>query len=102
MPVLREFARTSDVRINLFEKTPRHQVRDLRGGSIDLALVIGRMPDEDFNAEGLWIERLLLALPPEHRLCVASVISWSDLVNESLISRSLDYALSTSLREFWR
>ena len=58
MPVLREFARTSDVRINLFEKTPRHQVRDLRDGSIDLALVIGGMPDEDLNAEGLWIEGL--------------------------------------------
>lgn len=97
MPVLREFARTSDVRINLFEKTPRHQVRDLRDGSIDLALVIGGMPDEDLNAEGLWIERLVLALPPEHRLCAASVIGWSDLVNENLISRSLDYDRSASL-----
>lgn len=97
MPVLREFSRTPDVRINLFEKTPRHQVRDLRDGSIDLALVVGGMPDEDLNAEGLWIERLVLALPPEYRLCAASVIGWSDLVNENLISRSLDYDRSASL-----
>lgn len=62
-----------------------HQNDALRSGAIDIALINGWFDAEDFRADTLQVNRLVLALPDQHPLARQPVVDVTDLVNEPFI-----------------
>jgi DNA-binding transcriptional LysR family regulator len=57
----------------------------LRNGAIDVAIVTGGTPLRDSKVTSLWTERVVVALPKDHRLADGETIYWTDLKGETLL-----------------
>jgi DNA-binding transcriptional LysR family regulator len=57
----------------------------LRSGAIDIGLINGWFEAEDFRADCLEIDRLVIALPENHPLAQQSVVAIADLADETFI-----------------
>lgn len=77
-----------DVQIRLIERSRPRLLDGLRTGDMDIVIVVGETRDYPGSSMLLWSERIIVALPAEHRLTNKDMIFWSDLKGEAfLLSR---------------
>lgn len=74
------------VEIRTIEATRERLFGDLAIGALDIAIVAGDPTlAEGKRALALWSERILVALPEDHRLAAQEVVSWPDLKGETFL-----------------
>jgi DNA-binding transcriptional LysR family regulator len=71
--------------LSMLESSRIRLVTALRNGVIDIAIVTGATPLLDSNAMPLWSERVIVALPEEHRLAAKETLYWTDLRTETVL-----------------
>lgn len=77
-----------DVEIHIVERSHSRLLDGLRTGDMDIAIIMGAAREHSGPSMSLWSERLIVALPAQHRLAGNDVIYWTDLKGESfLLSR---------------
>jgi DNA-binding transcriptional LysR family regulator len=69
--------------IRLHEMAPQEQLQALQGQRVDLAVIRHPAPTPDLNAEMLWREKVVVALPEGHGLAAKARLQLSDLAGES-------------------
>ncbi|MEN3535745.1 LysR family transcriptional regulator [Microbispora sp. ZYX-F-249] len=75
----------------LLRQEPAHEiVRDLRTGAADLAIVSPR-PSGDFGWHPLQEERLVLVVPPSHRLRDRKEVELRELADEELVTTPVGF-----------
>jgi DNA-binding transcriptional LysR family regulator len=87
------------VAIHMVEATQDDVLAALRADELDCAFA-ALDPDalgDEFAATLLWKDELVVALPPGHRLCAQSVITFEELAAEDLISYRENSALRRRL-----
>lgn len=98
--LLRRFrAEAPLVRFELFQGAAHHIVERLANGEADLAITSPR-PD-GFRWRGLYMERLCLAVPREHRFARRSRIRLADAAAEPFVALAPDFGLRQLTDELW-
>jgi len=82
--------RFPEVEIGMIESSRMRLVTALRNGALDIAIVTGETPLLDSRAMPLWSERIVVALPEDHRLATSEIIYWTDLRGEALLLSQRD------------
>jgi DNA-binding transcriptional LysR family regulator len=77
--------RFPEIEIELIESSRTRLLTALRNGAIDIAIVTGEAPCLNNQAMSLWSERIVAALPEDHRLAASETIYWTDLRGETLL-----------------
>lgn len=62
-------------------------------GAIDIAVLIGDVCHDGFRREPFWSERILAALPTNHRLAERAVVHWTDLRAERILLTASDLGI---------
>jgi DNA-binding transcriptional LysR family regulator len=89
--LLRAFhAEAPRVRVVLSQEPGHEIVRDLDAGAVDLAITSVRPPG-DFGWHLLQDERLVLVVPPGHRLGTRRVVRLAELAEEELVTTPLGF-----------
>lgn len=78
------------VELEVLECSPKESTAAVRMLAIDFALVTGMPLSPGCEVEGLWTERILVALPQEHPLAADSMIAWEQLAQERFIVSRVD------------
>lgn len=92
--VLKDYANEfPGVAIQPIVKTKIALLCDLDVGALDVAIVAGSIPRERCESLTLWSERVIVAVPEQHRLAKESFVHWTDLVDEALLTSRLDFGL---------
>lgn len=73
------------VEINLVDGSSGHLISDLASSAIDIAFVAEGNSRWDDKSLPVWSERVIVALPDDHRLYDHDVIHWDDLRCELLL-----------------
>jgi DNA-binding transcriptional LysR family regulator len=82
--------RHPQVEINTIEG-PRARLFDgIQNGTIDIAVVAGDSTSDRNCSMVLWGERIIVALPEEHRLAANEIIYWTDLKRERFLLSKRD------------
>jgi DNA-binding transcriptional LysR family regulator len=85
-PVLREFRRAHPaVEIRLITGSMANILRELRTGTVDIALLTFPLPDSDFATLPALQEELLLVMRPDHPLARKARIAARDLAHEPFV-----------------
>jgi DNA-binding transcriptional LysR family regulator len=88
---LLEYAqRFPQIEVGMTESSRTRLVTALRNGALDIAIVTGETSLLDSKAMLLWSERIVAALPEEHRLAASETITWTDLRGETLLLNQHD------------
>jgi DNA-binding transcriptional LysR family regulator len=77
--------RFPQIEAGMIERSRTRLATALRNGAIDVAIVTGETPLLDSKAMWLWSERIVVALPEDHRLADQETIYWTDLKGETLL-----------------
>lgn len=77
--------RFPQIEIGMTETSRTRLITALRNGVIDIAIVTGETPLLDSKAMPLWSERIVVAMPKDHRLTSNGTIFWTDLRGETLL-----------------
>lgn len=89
--VLRDFHQEAPkVRVVLTQEPAHHIQRDLDHGVVELAITSVR-PEGDYGWLPLQEERLVLVVPPSHRLRSRRRVDLSDLVDEELVTTPVGF-----------
>ncbi len=84
--LLRAFrGRLPDITIQLQELAPAEQIAALKGGDLDVAFVRTPLHDPQLSSETVRREKLVLALPFDHRLAVRERIALSQVASEPFV-----------------
>ena len=84
--VLRDYASEfPGVTIQMAVKSKVDLLFDLDVGALDVAIVAGSVPQEGCESLTLWSERIMVAVPEQHRLAKVPFVHWNDLVDEALL-----------------
>ncbi|MBV9078313.1 MAG: LysR family transcriptional regulator [Methylobacteriaceae bacterium] len=84
-------AEFAEVDLDLIEGSPRDHIAAVGALRMDATFVVGRPPAPGCQVEALWEERIIVALPEQHRLaCSHSEVTWEDLVDERFIVSKMD------------
>jgi len=86
--LMRFVEQNQGVEIWLREGSRDELLSALRGGEVDLALLLGPMDESALDRLALWQEAGMIALPERHPLADADFVRWRDLVDETLIVTS--------------
>lgn len=78
-------ARFPTIEMRTVEGSRSRLFNGLAGGLIDIAIITGDGAPSDGRAMALWTERIMVALPENHRLCTREVVDWTDLKEETLL-----------------
>lgn len=90
--VLRDYANEfPDVMIELGVKSKIALLSDLDVGALDVAIVAGGVPQKRCESLTLWSERIIVAVPEQHRLAKRPFVHWTDLVDEPLLTSRLGF-----------
>lgn len=90
--LLREYASEfSGVTIQLDVKSKSALLTDLDVGALDVAIVAGGVPRERCEILTLWSERIMVAVPEQHRLARVPFVHWTDLADEVLLTSRLGF-----------
>ncbi|SRR5579871_4411 len=73
------------VEIAMIERSRTRLTADLRNRAVDVAIVTGERTLLGSKSMPLWSERILVALPENHRLVKSKTVSWTDLSGETLL-----------------
>lgn len=74
-----------DLKLYLREDFTERLLDRLRAGDLDAAILALPIPESGLDAEALFTEPFLLALPPGHRLAARQQIAESDLAGQTLL-----------------
>jgi DNA-binding transcriptional LysR family regulator len=77
-------------RLSTLERRRSRLATKLQNGTLDIAISTGRLPTAKCKAQALWSERVLIALPEDHRLVDRDTIYWTDLRSETLLMSQYD------------
>lgn len=100
--VLRAFhAEAPRVRVLLSQEPAHEMVRDLETGAVDLAITSAR-PDGAYGWHPLQEERLVLVVPPTHRLSHRKRISLGELADEELVTTPVGYGFRSLIDSLLR
>jgi DNA-binding transcriptional LysR family regulator len=77
-------------RLSMLERRRSRLSTKLQNGTLDIVISTGRLPTAKCKAQALWSERVLIALPEDHRLVDRDVIYWTDLRSETLLMSQYD------------
>jgi DNA-binding transcriptional LysR family regulator len=81
--------RFPQIAVRLVESSRTRLITALRNGAIDIAIVTGETA-LDSKAVPLWSERIVVALPKDHRLAAGETIFWTDLRTETVLLSQYD------------
>ncbi len=77
--------RFPEVETHLVDGSIDHLVSDLASSAVDIAFVAESGTRWEDRSLTVWSERLVVALPDDHPLCIKEFIGWDDLRGESLL-----------------
>lgn len=88
---LSEFGeRYPEVKLRGFERGREMLLGGIENGLLDIAIMIGEAPHQGLMRRPFWSERILVAMPEEHRLATCERIHWTDLVGERFLLTERD------------
>ncbi|WP_038959196.1 LysR family transcriptional regulator [Bradyrhizobium japonicum] len=88
---LREFKnRLPQIELATMERSRLRLMTALHNGTVDVVVSPGGLPSKDTRSLLLWSERILIALPQDHRLAAREIIYWTDLRNEKILLSEYD------------
>lgn len=88
---LTEFGeRHPEVRLRGFERDRDTLLAGIENGLLDIAIMIGEAPYRGLMSRPFWSERILVAMPENHRLAARERIHWSDLTGERFLLTKRD------------
>lgn len=76
--------------VDLIESSRTRLVTALRTGTLDVAVVTAGEPIAGCTAMPLWSERIVVALPVDHRLASNTTLYWTDLKDQTLLLSQRD------------
>lgn len=76
-----------NIEITFFENSAKYHLLSISNSQIDLAFTIGNRTPHPHDSQALWRERVFAAIWETHPLSAKSVLSWSDLAQESFLVR---------------
>jgi DNA-binding transcriptional LysR family regulator len=76
-------------RLAMLERRRSRLSTKLQNGTLDIVVTTGKLPIES-KSIALWSERVLIALPDDHRLSSRDVVYWTDLRSETLLMSRYD------------
>ena len=82
-------SRFPEFRLEMLERRRSRLAMRLQNGTLDIIIAPGKLPLE-CERIALWSERVLIALPDNHRLSSRDVIYWTDLRSEILLMSQYD------------
>jgi DNA-binding transcriptional LysR family regulator len=62
----------------------------IQNGTVDIAIVTGEFAADHARSMMLWTERIIVALPHDHRLAANDIIHWTDLKRERVLLSERD------------
>ena len=77
-------------RLSMLERRRSRLSTKLQNGTLDIAISTGKLPAAKYQSHTLWSERVLIALPDDHRLVDRDVVYWTDLRSEILLMSQYD------------
>jgi len=81
--------RFPEFQLAMLERRRSRLSTKLQNGTLDVIVSTGKLPLE-CKSIALWSERVLIALPDDHRLSGRDVIYWTDLRSETLLMSQYD------------
>lgn len=75
------------IEIEMVEGTARDTIMQLRADRLDIVFVAGTPELPDCHSRRIWAERLIAALPDQHRLADRPAVTWADLAGETFLVR---------------
>jgi len=63
---------------------------ELDTGQIDIAILMGEAGHDGYRREPFWSERILIALPVDHRLAPLDIVQWTDLRSQRFVLPAAD------------
>ncbi|MEP9356415.1 LysR family transcriptional regulator [Xanthobacter sp. KR7-65] len=82
--------RFPEVQISIVEESRSRLCAGIHSGTIDVAILTGEAPLNDTRSMTLWGERVVVALPEDHRLAANEIIYWTDLKRERFLLSKRD------------
>lgn len=76
-------------RLTMLERRRSRLSTKLQNGTLDVVISTGKLPKESKSIP-LWSERVLIALPEDHRLADRETVYWTDLPSETLLMSQYD------------
>jgi DNA-binding transcriptional LysR family regulator len=77
--------RSPDVEVCLIDGTSDHLIADLSSPVTDIAFMADDKPLWEGGGLTVWSERVVVALPEDHKLCDRDMVRWRDLNGEVLL-----------------
>jgi DNA-binding transcriptional LysR family regulator len=81
--------RFPEFRLEMLERRRSRLATRLQNGTLDIIIAPGKLPLE-CERIALWSERVLIALPDNHRLSSRDIVYWTDLRSETLLMSQYD------------
>jgi len=81
--------RFPEFRLDMLERRRSRLAKRQQNGTLDIVVAPGRLPLE-CERIALWSERVLIALPDNHRLSSRDIVYWTDLRSETLLMSQYD------------
>jgi DNA-binding transcriptional LysR family regulator len=82
--------RRPQCRVKTLERSRPRLATALHNGTLDVIISTGRLPSMKCKSQTLWSERILIAMPENHRLASRDVIYWTDLKGETVLMSRYD------------
>ena len=77
--------RFPEVETQLVDGSSEHLIAEVASSDIDVAFVAENHPGRDERSLSVWSERVVVALPEDHRLASRDIVHWSELRHEALL-----------------
>jgi len=78
------------IELSIVERPRSHLATMLRSGAADILIVDGDIASTDHSSCRLWNERVLMAMPEDHRLATRNTVIWSELRDETILFSRYD------------
>ena len=73
-----------DLHIDYVERDRAHLLRDVECGMLDIAILLGEVPEHDLKHQTLWSDRIIVVMPEGHPLAAKDQIAFPDLLRETI------------------
>jgi len=83
-------ARYPEVTVSAVEGSRAHLFAELESGALDIVIVSGEMSLRTGTVFPIWAERIMVALPEQHRLAANEIVYWTDLKGERFLLSCCD------------
>jgi DNA-binding transcriptional LysR family regulator len=83
-------SRLPQCRLKTLERSRSRLATALHNGTLDVIISTGQLPSMKCKSQALWSERILIAMPENHRLANREIIYWTDLRGETVLMSRYD------------